>query len=366
MNNFFRYEYQQIIFDNYWNVKKFEQEYRVFVPFVTDYKLYEHALIDKTIDLEHNYDLDYLRFLRDTKSYIRLFYSGGSDSHHILTTAVENNIYIDEIIVVTRNLYNKEILQPCDIEIVEQAIPFLNTLSSAQVGKVTFKNFDAEHMRTLYQSPDWMFKVTGGDIAFRIVRYYDIDNQTHNPADCQIFGSEKPSIVFYKNRWFATTLDSQLIYNAFAQNVCLFYLMPKNIKSYLVKAINFKNKILSTEPLFDKSFYFFSSLTYYDIDIHPGKYQRNKFLNGKDRLALQESIDKEDFDLLSKWHRSLEYLVSVFPDIKNGNSYHRVPHGKFLWFIDLETFEIFSQQELMPPLLNCKSVAKTTQTYNLT
>jgi hypothetical protein len=348
MNHPIRYEYQQHIFDNYWNVKKFEQEHQVFVPFVTDYKLYEHALVDKNIDLEHNYDLDYLQFLRNTKSYIRLFYSGGSDSHHILTTAVKNKIYIDEIVVVTRNLYNKEILQPCDVEIVKHAIPFLNTLSSAQVGKVTFKNFDAEHMRNLYKSPDWMFKVPGGDIGFRILQYYDIDDQAVTPADCQIFGTEKPSMVFYKNRWFATVIDAQLMPSAFAQNVCSFYLMPENIKSYLVKAINFKNKILSTEPLFDKSFYFFSSLKYYDVDIHLGKYKSNKFLNGKDRFALQEAIDKEDFDLLSKWHRSLEYLVSVFPDIKNRNSYHRAPHGKFLWFIDLETFEIFSQQELIP------------------
>jgi hypothetical protein len=310
--------------------------------------LYKHALVDKNIDLEHNYDLDYLRLLRNTKSYIRLFYSGGSDSHHILTTAVENNIYIDEIIVVTRNLYNKEILQPCDIEIVKQAIPFLNTLSSAQIGKITFKNFDAEYMRTLYQSPDWMFKVTGGDIAFRIVQYYDIDDQTNSPADCQIFGSEKPSLVFYKNRWFATVADTQLIYNAFAQNVCLFYLMPENIKSYLVKAINFKNKILSTKPTLDKSFYFFSSLMYYDVNLSLGKIQGNKFLNGKDRLALQEAIEEEDFDILLAWHRSLEFLGSVFPDMKNLNGYHQAPTGKFLWFIDLDTFEIFSQQELIP------------------
>lgn len=348
MSHLFRYEFQQHTFDNCWNVKKFEQEHQVFVPFVTDYELYKQALVDKTIDLEHNYDLDYLQFLRNTKSYIRLFYSGGSDSHHILTTAVENKIYIDEIVVVTRNLYNKEILQPCDIEIAEQAIPFLNTLSSAQVGKITFKNFDAEHMRTLYQSPDWMFKVSGGGLGFRIVQFYDIDDQTCGPADCEIFGNEKPSMVFYKNRWFATVIDIQIIFSAFAQNVCSFYLMPENIKSYLVKAINFRNKILSAEPILDKSFYFFSSLMHYDLNSHPGKYQGNKFLNGKDRLALQEASEEEDFDLLLTWHQSLEFLHSVFPDIKNNNSYHRMPTGKFLWFIDLDTLEIFSQQDLIP------------------
>lgn len=347
MSDLFRYQFQQHTFNNYWNVKKFEQEHQVFVPFVTDYELYSQALVDKTIDLNHNYDLDYLQFLRNTKSYIRLFYSGGSDSHHILTTAVENNIYLDEIIVVTRNLYNKEILQPCDIEIAEQAIPFLNTLSPSQIGKVTFKNFDADYMRALYQSPDWMFKVPGGGLGFRIVQYYDIDDKARSPADCEIFGTEKPSLVFYKNRWFATVIDTQIIFSAFVQNVCSFYLMPENIKSLLVQAINFRNRILFSKIKLNKKFYFFPSLMYYD-DSNLGKYQNNKFLNGKDQFAIQEAIKEEDFDLLSTWHRSLEFFSSVFPDMKNLNSYHHSPTGKFLWFIDLDTLEIFSQQELIP------------------
>ena len=347
MSHFFRYEYEQHTFDNCWNVKKFEQEHQVFVPFVTDYELYKQALVDKTIDLKHNYDLDYLRFLRGTKSYIRLFYSGGSDSHHILTTAVENKIYIDEIVVVTRNLYNKEILQPCDVEIAEQAIPFLNTLSQGQVGKITFKNFDAEYMRNCYQSPDWMFKVPGGGVGFRILQYYDIDGKMHCPSDCQIFGTEKPSIVLYKDRWFATITDTQIISSAFAQNVCSFYLMPENIKSFLVQAINFRNKILLSTTKFTKKVHFFSSSMWYN-DSDLGKYQDNKFLNGKDRLALQEAINEEDFDLLLSWHRSLEFFGSVFADMKNLNSYHAFSTGKFLWFIDLDTLEIFSQQELIP------------------
>jgi len=348
MNSIFKYEYQQDVFYNHWDVKKFEQEHQVFVPFVTDYKLYEHALADKNIDLKHNYDLDYLQFLRSTESYIKLYYSGGTDSHHILTTAVENKIFLDEIVVVTRNLYNKEMLQPCDIELSQQAIPFLRTLNPSQIGKVTFRNYDAEYMRTLYQSPDWMFNVPGGDISFRIGQWEYFFDDVDNSNCCQIAGYENPSLVLYKNRWFATTIDTQLTPGVFMHNVCLFCMMPENIKSYLVKAINFKNKILSSGQILNKNFQSFPSLMYYNRDLHLGKYQGTRLLNGKDRLALQEVIEEEDFDLLSSWYTSLEYLVSVFPDIRNGNSYHRTPTGKFVWFIDLETLEIFSQQELIP------------------
>jgi hypothetical protein len=348
MTPLFRYEFQKQIFDNFWNVKKFEQEHQVFVPFVTDYELYKHALADKNIDLDHNYDLDYLQFLRNTKSYIRLYYSGGSDSHHILTTAVENKIYIDEIVVVTRNLYNKKILQPCDKEITELAIPALNKLTSDQVGKIVFKNYDAEHMRNLYQSPDWMFNVPGGELGLRILQHYDANDQACSLADCDIFGSEKPSLVYYKNRWYATVIDNQLIDKAVVPHACLFYVMPENIKSYLAKAIKFKNQILNSGTLIKKNFHFFSVLTYYNVEKQIGKHQSNKFLNKKDQYALQEIAEQEDFNLLYKWSKSLEYLISIFPDTKNNNSYHRVPTGKFLWFIDLDTLEIFSQQQLIP------------------
>jgi hypothetical protein len=348
MTHLFRYEFQKQIFDNCWDVKKFEQINHVFVPFVTDYKLYKHALADKNIDLDHNYDLDYLQFLRNTKSYIRLYYSGGSDSHHILTTAIENKIFIDEVVVVTRNLYNKKILQPCDKEITELAIPVLNKLTSDQVGKIVFKNYDAEYMRNLYQSPDWMFNVPSGEIGLRMIRFYDVEDQACSVADCQIFGSEKPSLVYYKNHWYATVIDNQLISKTVVPHACLFYIMSENIKSYLVNAIKFKNQILNSGTSIKKNFHFFPVSTYYNFETQLGKHQGNEFLNKKDQYAIQEIIEQEDFDLLYKWNNSLEYLISIFPDIKNQNSYHRGPVGKFLWFIDLDTLEIFSQQELIP------------------
>jgi hypothetical protein len=348
MTSLFRYQYQDQFFENYWAVKQFEQQHNVFVSFSTNLDPYRKILADKKIDLDHNYDLDYLQLLRKTKSYIRLYYSGGSDSHHILTTAVENKIYIDEIVVVTRNLYNKEILQSCDIEIVEQVIPFLNTLSLDQVGKITFKNLDAECMRSLYQNPDWMFRLSGGDVGFRIHQFGLETSQNFKISDCQIIGAEKPSLIFYKDRWFATVIDTQILDKAVMNNSCLFYIMPENIKSYLVKAIKFKNKILNSDKTINSNFHFFPISTYYNYSTQPGKYQLNKFLNQKDQLALQEVVEQEDFDLLGKWHRSLEYLISVFPDLRDGNRYVRHPTGKFLWFIDLETFEIFSQQELIP------------------
>lgn len=348
MNQLFRYEHQGRAFSNQWIVKQYEQDHNTFVSFVTDYDQYRKALFDKTIDLQHNYDLTYLQLLRKSKSYIRLFYSGGTDSHHILSTAVQNKIFLDEVVVITRNLYNQESLQSCDQEVIDLAIPYLNTLDSTQVGKIVFKNFDADYLRDLYQTPDWMFKGSSGEIGFRLHQLKGYERDQPNQADCQIIGSEKPSLLCYKNRWYATSIDTELNTKACLHEACLFYMMPENIKSYLTQALKYKDQILQSGVPINYNYHFFPISLNYNYSAQIGKYQNNKFLNGKDRLALQEAINEEDFDLLSKWHRSLKFLGSKFPDIKNQNGYRRVPDGKFLWFIDLDSLEIFSQQELIP------------------
>ena len=348
MTQLFRYRWQDRYFDNCWKVKQFEQQNNAFVEFETDYDQYQQALADKVIDPDCDYDAEYLAHLRATKQFIRLFYSGGADSHHILTTALTHKIFIDEIVVVTRNLYNRSELQPCDQEISSLAKPFLDTLTSSQVGKISYVNFDAEMMRAMYSQPDWMFHIPGGDVGFRLHQMFGFESGTPNQSDCQIVGLEKPSLLCYKGKWYATTVDVSIIARTSMHNACLFYLMPENIKSYVRRARNFRQRILQRGRLVNSSFELIPFSSEYNYQSQPGKYQGSQFLNEKDRLALHEAIAQEDFDLIWKWQQSMEYLFTVFPDMRNGHSYHRTPTGKFLWFIDLDSLEVFSQRQLIP------------------
>lgn len=346
MTQFFRYRYNDQYFNNCWAVKLFEKQNNTFVHYETEYDQYRAVLKDGIIDYDRDYDAEYLAHLRQTKKYIRLYYSGGSDSHHILTTALANNIFIDEIVVNTRNLYNSEHYQPCDHEIVELVKPVLATLTPQQVGKIVYRNFDAEYTRNLYSDPDWMFKVDGGDIGF-------IPHQIYTPfdndqADCQIVGLEKPSLLCYRRKWYATTIDLSVITRANINNPCLFYMMPQNIKSYVKKALEFKKRILSSDRQINMQFDLIPHTVEHNTQVQTGKYKGSNFLNGKDKLGFQEVLYHEDFDLIRKWHNSIEHLVKIFPELQNGHSYYRHPAGKFLWFIDLETLEMFSQVDLIP------------------
>ena len=60
--------------------------------------------------------------LREEHDHIRLFYSGGTDSHAVLNAFVKNKIHIDEIVCY------KSGFQDADYEIDRFAIPYLNNL----------------------------------------------------------------------------------------------------------------------------------------------------------------------------------------------------------------------------------------------
>lgn len=348
----FGYKFQDLSFTNYWVVKQYEKENNVFVPFVANLDQYKEVLADKNIDDNYNYSLDFLSNLRKEKNYIRLFYSGGSDSDFILKTAVDNNIYIDEIVLITRNLYNKPGIQPCDIEIVD-ALAAVEKLTSDQVGKVKIKNYDADFMRQTYQDESWPFTLPSGDFSFRIVQPLGYHNDTL--ADCQILGKDKPFVFYYNDKWYATILDTMVADSIGVKNSCLFYLEPGNIKGFVSKARKLRNFIVSNSP--NKEFSqqkvkFYSSYTSFKNNSFAGtsklgKYN-NKFLNQKDILAAAEVIQENDIDLLLKWSKGVNHLVNVFPDLKVNNEFSRLPTSKFAWMIDLDSLEIFSPYELIP------------------
>lgn len=345
----FEYRYQDITFDNCWQAKKFEIENNLFVSFITDLTPYKQALEDKHINETVNYDLEYLKKLRKSKKYIRLFYSGGSDSHSILATAIDNKIFIDEIVVITRNLYNKPKLQECDTEIIVDAIPVLNNLDKSQVGKITFKNYDANFMRKIYSDENWIFNLPGGDFSFRMVQPFDYHND--HQSDCQIFGKEKPYILFYKNKWFATIFDTILTDVLMAKNSCFFYIEPENIKSFIIKARKLRNFISTNSAVIPGKIYSsYTSLKNQQLagTSALGKYD-NKLLNQKDILALAECVAHNDVDLIIKWSAGIKKLLEIFPDQQNGDyNISRTPVSKFPWFVDIDSLEIFSQQELIP------------------
>lgn len=360
MQTFFYRSPSGKIFNNQWAAALYEKHNNTFIPFVTDLESYRIALEDKNIELDYNYDLDFLIQLRKEKNYIRLFYSGGSDSDNILQTCVKNNIFIDEVVVLTRNLYNKSELQNCDIEITANVIPNLQKLTADQIGKISYINHDADDMRKLYSNKDWMFRVPGGDITFRGTQPFKLLGD--QVSDCQIVGKEKPQLIYYNGRWYATAIDNILNDYIGLHEYCYFYLEPRNIKSFIKTARKFRTWIIDNKLVKhnNPAFYWPYMSTYtggkFNSVDSAGKTETvsisglslTGFINRKDKEAIKEVVETGDLDLLVKWCKSIDFLVEQFPQLKENNNISRNLPSKFPFFIDIDSLEIFSQNELIP------------------
>ena len=65
---------------NVYVARWYEKEFNCWIPFITAPELMEefkNALADKTLDMDHNYNLDFIKRLRAEYEHISLLYSGG-------------------------------------------------------------------------------------------------------------------------------------------------------------------------------------------------------------------------------------------------------------------------------------------------
>ena len=87
---------------NVYLARWYEKEFNCWLPFVTAPALmneFRDALADKTLDMDHNYNLDFIKRLKKEYNHVALLYSGGYDSQRILLDFVENDIRIDETVM---------------------------------------------------------------------------------------------------------------------------------------------------------------------------------------------------------------------------------------------------------------------------
>ena len=79
----------------------YENEYGVWSNFVDrSLSSIKENLKDKSIDYSIDYNSIFLKKIREKYDYVRLLFSGGSDSRTVFDTAINNKIYIDELISI--------------------------------------------------------------------------------------------------------------------------------------------------------------------------------------------------------------------------------------------------------------------------
>lgn len=205
------------------------------------------------------------RQLRDKYDYLILSYSGGADSHNILSTFAEYGIPLDEVITHhSLELSNCDKSSPIDLtgEIFDTAIPEFNRLKPKLPGTI---------LRVIDKSDlikKFLWDLENTDLKFDYMYY---NNNCFSPATvanthiqstdhykritdsgksiCFIEGVDKPMLSYYNKQWsfkFTSRLDSitsvkKIIDNHPWDTSELFYWAPESWKIIAKQAHAVKN-----------------------------------------------------------------------------------------------------------------------------
>lgn len=154
--------------------------------------------------------------LRDKYPYIKLWFSGGTDTTTILNSFLRNNIHIDEIVVYSQSLTNN-FDHIGNYELNKFTLPYLQNLSK-HLTKTKFTTYwvGYDDYRKLLNET-WFEKKNNLDIRTMFAPRIRGNNY------CNIYGDLSPEVIKLKDRYYDIQWDTTNITDYVHRNVELFY-----------------------------------------------------------------------------------------------------------------------------------------------
>jgi len=355
---------------NVYVARWYEKEFNCWLPFVTTPELvkeFKETLKDKSFDMNYNYNVDFIKRLKQEYEHVALLYSGGYDSHGILMDFVDNNIPVDE----TVTHFSWETDDRINEEYRENSFPSLHKYSQ-HIDKQTFLYPHEDELITHFSDEYAFFKrpqcgtIIEPMSSLQIENFYNgatpydygvpknIDKKLDmNPRGCFIIGKDKPQLVYYKKRWYVTFLDSAMNDRGGLLNLIYFWAHPGNVKTLIKESRLYRSYILENKnfDLADTlSFFKFreqDELNYVidrpdiaNADLKLGKNARYPLEKGNFLVA-------DRWDIVFPYARCMKKFLEIFPECNHGFE-NFANQGKFAWFIDIDSLEFYTQQELIP------------------
>lgn len=162
--------------------------------------------------------------LRQKYDYLMLYYSGGADSGTILRTFVENNIFLDEIVMQlpepVRQSFNPNDTSERNFyaELEYAAIPYLNKIKNKinPKTKIRYQDFAKPGLEILekefwFESVPLCTNITISGIMRQVAQNTDTHILKLNDTGksiAQILGIDKPLVYFDGNDYYAYFIDT--------------------------------------------------------------------------------------------------------------------------------------------------------------
>lgn len=348
------YESDGLKFFNSHLVNWYEKNFNTWVKFVVKYlPSVKTNLYKESIDLNYDYDLDYLKNLTKNNS-VTCFFSGGEDSVYMLKKANENGIKFDRVLSA---IFGDNIDHPVNQEVKYNAIPFLESNPDCHY-KILSHSLDFLEYR--YKDPLYFFKVPDFNNSMPVFRRtYDQIAQDLNSDVC-LLGPDKPQLLTFYGKWYCVLQDCAVMdFAPLMPKIEFLNRNEKNIKSLLKESIIFKNYIMDNNLYESSSICFYKMLSNTDASAKIGRPRLSNSLKQfkkanneliwphKEQSAIQYAVENQRFNLLKNYFAAKKNLISINSDNKNPYDILKM-NNKFGWFIDLDTLDIYSQEEFIP------------------
>ena len=181
--------------------------------------------------------------LRDQYSYLRLFYSGGSDSHTVLLAFIQNKIPLDEIVVFRSSLVDNFEMKD-NIEANDRALAYLKTIDLGET-KITVLDVGSKEYEKAFQNPEqWFLGKNEWDVSSILSNpsLYLLFPELEEPGDiADILGAEKARVGIDQQGYFVQHLDATLCYNLGAPHNEYFFISPDLPQLHLKQVHALKN-----------------------------------------------------------------------------------------------------------------------------
>ena len=342
-------------FDNRNLALYYESTTKHFVTYVdSQFDLIRDQLSNTSIDMSKDYNKEYLEYLKSNYDEVHLFFSGGSDSLTILETAINNNIVIDNIICTTFDDVNLE----CNREIKQCALPVLEKYKG-KFGSYEIVPTSFDDLANRYSSDLSFFtEPMPGLVPFRA----DLDNHPSYKLKtnaCYIKGADKPQIVRHGKKWYAVLIDVQTAGDWHDPNIKCFWLDQMNIKSYVKDALLYREYLLSADRVNQDGLQFFKPnidpifsdvLGRSKVHNHDMQFANKEIVNNKHVERISDVLRNHRLDILVNYFTAMKKFTELVPEYGHNDGFQALNYsmGKFAWFIDIDSLEVFTQQQLIP------------------
>lgn len=147
------------------------------------------------IDLDKDYVAESLKDIFSKYKKVNLLYSGGVDSHTILVSALKNNLNFNQVLTFGKSINNDPYLDGENNNVQIQ-----NYMRDNNVNWKFYPN-SLEWMEKIFLSDDWHLKDSGEFNMCPEVHLSHLD--LIKKDELYIVGKDKPSLLHFKNRWYA-------------------------------------------------------------------------------------------------------------------------------------------------------------------